>query len=385
MFSMKKIILAEIFLISLFNLFPVFVSPVSAQGKTEIDFFYSQTCPHCKEEKEFLKNLKEQYPEIEIKEYEVIYNAENQKILRDFFEKYKVPETEQGWVPVTFTSTKYFIGFNQQIGAEIESCLNQCLAREKTTAPQKIKIPLIGSVDISKMSLPVLTLVIGILDGFNPCAMWILVILISLLLSLKSRKKIALVGGTFIFAEGLLYFLFMTAWLNVFLAVKYGLLTRILIGVFGIVFGIWRFRDFLTWKPGVCKVIDHSESQVKLVDKMKKVLESTTVPATVLGVIALAFGVNLIEFVCSAGFPVIYTKILALQNITGIQYYLYLLGYNLLYMLDDFIVFSVAFFTFNRFNFSDKYNRYSTLVAGILIFILGILMIFKPQLLMFAQ
>ena len=111
---------------------------------------------------------------------------------------------------------------------------------------------------------------------------------------------------------------------------------------------------------------------------MKKVLESTTVPAMVLGVITLAFGVNLIEFVCSAGFPVIYTRILALQNITGIQYYLYLFGYNILYMLDDFMVFGVAFFTFNRFNFSDKYNRYSTLVAGILIFILGILMIFKP-------
>ncbi len=382
---MKKIILAEIFLISLFYpFFPVFVSSVSAQGKTEIDFFYSQTCPHCKEEKEFLKNLKEQYPEIEIKEYEVIYNAENQKILKDFFEKYKVPETEQGWVPVTFTPTKYFVGFNQQIGAEIESCLKQCLVGEKTVVSQKIKIPLIGNVDISRMSLPILTLVIGILDGFNPCAMWILVILISLLLSLKSRKKIALVGGTFIFAEGLLYFLFMTAWLNIFLAIEYGLLTRILIGVFGIVFGILRFRDFLTWKPGVCKVIDHSESQVKLVDKMKRVLESTTVPAMVLGVIALAFGVNLIEFVCSAGFPVIYTRILALQNITGIQYYLYLLGYDFLYMLDDFIVFGVAFFTFNRFNFSDKYNRYSTLVAGILIFILGILMIFKPQLLMFG-
>lgn len=385
MFNIKKIILAEIFLIFLFYpFFPVFVSPVSAQEKTEIDFFYSQTCPHCKEEKEFLKNLKEQYPAIEIKEYEVIYNAENQKILRDFFEKYKVPETEQGWVPVTFTPTKYFVGFNQQIGAEIESCLKQCLAGEKTVVPQKIKIPLLGNVDISRMSLPVLTLVIGTLDGFNPCAMWILVVLISLLISLKSRKKIALVGGTFIFAEGLLYFLFMTAWLNIFLAIEYGLLTRILIGVFGIVFGILRFRDFLTWKPGVCKVVDHSESQVKLVDKMKRVLESTTVPAMVLGVIALAFGVNLIEFVCSAGFPVIYTRILALQNITGIQYYLYLLGYNILYMLDDFIVFGVAFFTFNRFNFSDKYNRYSTLVAGILIFILGILMIFKPQLLMFG-
>ncbi len=256
---------------------------------------------------------------------------------------------------------------------------------EKVVTPQKIKVPFFGSVDISKISLPMLTLIIGILDGFNPCAMWILVILISLLIPLKSRKKIALVGGTFIFAEGLLYFLFMSAWLNIFLGIKFGFLTRILIGIFGIIFGIWRFKDFLTWKPGVCKVVDSSKSQEKIIERMKNVLKPAAVPATILGVILLAFGVNLVEFLCSAGFPVIYTRILALQNLGTIQYYLYLFFYNILYMLDDLIVFGLAFFAFNRFSFSDKYNKYSTLVAGLLIFILGILMIFKPELLTFAQ
>ena len=284
---------------------------------------------------------------------------------------------------MTFTPTKYFVGFNEQIGAEIESCIKECLRGEKS-APQKIKIPLYGSVDISKMSLPLLTVVLGTLDGFNPCAMWVLIILISLLLSLKSRKKIALVGGTFIFAEGFLYFLFMTAWLNIFLAMRYVTLTRILIGILGMIFGIWRIREFLTWRPGVCKVVDHSKSQEKIIDKMKNILKPSAVPATILGVISLAFGVNLIEFFCSAGFPVMYTRILTLQNISGIQYYLYLFFYNIFYMLDDLIVFGFAFFTLNRFGFSDKYNKYSTLVAGILIFILGILLIFKPGLLMFG-
>ena len=355
----------------------------SQTQKSQIYFFYSAICPHCAEEEEFLKELEKKYPEIEIKKYEVFYQTENQNILRDFYEKYKVPEKEQGFVPVTFTPTKYFVGFNEQIGAEIESCIKECLRGEKS-APQKIKIPLYGSVDISKMSLPLLTVVLGTLDGFNPCAMWVLIILISLLLSLKSRKKIALVGGTFIFAEGFLYFLFMTAWLNIFLAMRYVTLTRILIGIFGISFGIWRIREFLTWRPGVCKVVDHSKSQEKIMDKMKNILKPSTVPATILGVVSLAFGVNLIEFFCSAGFPVMYTRILTLQNVSGIQYYLYLLFYNILYMLDDILVFGFAFFTLGRFGFSDKYNRYSTLIAGILIFILGILLIFKPGLLMFA-
>jgi len=370
-------------LIFIFFLSIFFPKEILAAGKVEIYFFYSAICPHCAEEEKFLKELEKKYPEIEIKRYEVFYQTENQKILRDFYEKYKVSEKEQGFVPVTFTPTKYFVGFNEQIGAEIESCLKECLRGEKS-APQKIKIPIFGEIDLSKLSLPTLTFLLGILDGFNPCAMWVLIILISLLLSLRSRKKIALVGGIFIFAEGLLYFLFMTAWLNIFLVMKHVSLTRILIGIFGISFGIWRIRDFITWKPGVCKVVDHSKSQEKIMDRIQNLLKPTTVPATILGVIALAFGVNLIEFFCSAGFPVMYTRILALQNVSGIQYYLYLFFYNILYMLDDLLVFGFAFFTLSRFGFSDKYNKYSTLIAGLLIFILGILLIFKPELLMFG-
>lgn len=368
-----------------------FVGKVSfaKQNSVEINFFYSATCSHCAAEKEFLKTLEKKWvaggwrPEIEIKEYEVIHNAENQKILEDFYEKYQVPVGERGWVPVTFTPTRYFVGFNQQVSKDIENCLKECLGVEKEVS-QKIKIPILGEVDISKMSLPVLTVILGTLDGFNPCAMWILVILISLLLTLKSRKKIALVGGTFIFAEGLLYFLFMAAWLNAFLAMKYVFWVRLLIGVFGVGFGIWRIRDFITWKPGVCKVVDGSKSQEKLLEKIKNILKPSAVPATILGVVALAFGVNLVEFFCSAGFPIMYTQILTIQGLGTVQHYLYLAFYNFFYMLDDFVVFGFAFFTLNRFGFSDRYNRYSTLIAGILILILGILLIFKPGWLMFA-
>ncbi len=379
---MKKPFFIAFFLITLFFL-PAGLVQAQTQKEAEINFFYSETCPHCAKEKEFLKQLEEKYPTIEVKQYEVISSLENQKILQDFYKKYNVPENEQGWVPVTFTPTKYFIGFNDETGKEIDNCLKECFGGEKIDSDKR-KVPIFGTVDFSKMSLISITFLLGILDGFNPCAMWILVILISLLLSLRSRKKIALVGGTFILAEGLLYFLFMTAWLNAFLMMKYVSITRILIGVFGIAFGVLRIRDFIKWKPGVCKVVGNSKSQEKIVERMKRVLESKTVPAIILGVVVLAFGVNLIEFFCSAGFPVIYTRILALQDISQLQYYLYLVLYNFLYMLDDFLVFGLAFITLNRFSFSDKYNKYSTLVAGILILILGALLILKPDLLMFA-
>ena len=358
---------------------------VIEKSKAEINFFYSAICPHCKKEKEFLKDSETKYPEITVKEYEVFYNSENKKILNEFYEKYQVPDKDRGWVPVTFTEKKYFIGFNPQVAIELEHCVEECLGGN-VVATQKIKIPVIGEINISKISLPVLTILLGTLDGFNPCAMWVLVILVSLLLASKSRKKIALVGGIFIFAEGFLYFLIMAAWLNVFLALSYVSLLRILIGLFGIAFGIWRIYDSIFWKPGVCKITGHSKSrQQKILNKINRILKPLTIPATIFGVIALAFGVNLIEFFCSAGFPTMFTRILALQNLSQFQYYLYLIFYDIFYMLDDFAVFGVAFFTLSSFGFSEKYNRYSTLAAGVLILILGALLILKPELLMFAQ
>lgn len=381
MINSKKF-LGVVYIIFLFTLF--FSNSVFAQEKkTEVYFFYSAICPHCQAEEKFLDELQKKYPDLEIKRYEVVSNPDNQKIMQQFQEKYNVPENERIFVPETFTPTKYFVGYNDQTGREIENCLKECMGTG-AAASNKIKIPILGEFDISKTPLIFFTVVLGLMDGFNPCAMWVLVILISMLLAAKSRKKIALVGGTFIFAEGLLYFLFMAAWLNVFFAMGKVSLVRIIIGIFGIVFGIWRLRDFFTWKPGVCKVTEVTKSEEKILDKINRVLKPAALPVTLLGIVVLAFSVNLVEFFCSAGFPVIYTKILSSQGVGGIQYYLYLLLYNILYMLDDFIVFGVAFFTLGHFKFSDKYNRYSTLIAGILIIILGILLIFKPNLLMFG-
>jgi len=358
---------------------------VSAASTTtaaaQIDFFYSATCPHCAAEEVFLKDLQAKYPAIQVKFYEVTGSAENQALLKDFYQKYSVPANEQGFVPATFTPQKYFVGFNDQIGKDIESCLIACLSGGEA-ASVKFKVPLLGDIDAKNISLPLLTLVVGLLDGFNPCAMWVLVVLISMLLAAHSRKKIALVGGIFIFTEGLMYFIFMAAWLNALLMMSFVVWTRLLIGAFGIAFGIWRIRDFIAWRPGVCKVVDE-KSEGKILQRIKNILKPSALPATILGVVVLAVGVNLIEFFCSAGFPVIYTRILAAQGMSAFQYYLYLVFYNLFYMLDDLIVFGFAFFTLSHFQFSDKYNRYSTLVAGVLILILGALLIFKPGLLVF--
>ncbi|MBZ9572672.1 hypothetical protein KJA17_00540 [Patescibacteria group bacterium] len=378
---MKKLILTGLFFFLIFSVF----NPVSAQQKIEVNFFYSKTCPHCTEEKEFLEELKTEYPEIEINQYEVIQYPENQELLKKFYGEYEVPERDKGWVPITFTPEKYFIGFNEQVARNIESCLRECLLEEDEETSHIIKIPVFGEIDLSKLSLPALTITLGVLDGLNPCAMWVLLFLIALLLNTRSRKRMWLIGGTFILASGVIYFLILSAWLNLFLAIGYVNLTRILIGGFALGVGAWQIRNFLTYHPGVCKVLGiKSKLHQKMKSRAEKIVASPFTWGMIVGLIGLALAVNLVEFFCSAGLPAIYTRILALNPLTSLSHYSYLILYSLVFMLDDLIIFSLAVITLSRIGFTEKYNYWATLIGGLLIFILGILLIFKPEILMFA-
>ncbi len=363
------------------------VAPSDKDFSVGVYFFYSAICPHCAKERKFLDDLRKKYPVLEIKEYEVISSAENRQILEDFYEKYQVPKNEMGLIPVTFTSTKYFIGFNEQTGKEIESCIRECLVGESPIS-KKIKIPILGEIDISKMSLPVLTIVIGALDGLNPCAMWVLLFLITLLINTRSRKRMWLIGGTFILASGIVYYLILSAWLNLFLAISYVNLTRILIGVFALGVGGWQIKNFITYHPGVCKVLGISakmEKKLEMKERAEKIVTSPLTLGMLGGLIILALGVNLIEFFCSAGLPAIYTRILTLSQISTLSHYLYLLLYTFVFMLDDLIILFLAIITLSRIGFTEKYNYWATLIGGLLIFLLGLLLIFKPEFLMFAQ
>lgn len=377
-----------IFLIFSFGLLFSFGS-VFAQSTeaVTIDFFYSETCPHCKAEKEFLAGLKEKYPGIQINEYEAINSRTNQELLAEFYKRYNVPPGERGRVPVTFTSEKYFIGFNDQTGKQLEGCIMECLGQGGQVS-QKFKF-LFWEIDISKMSLPVLAITLGALDGFNPCAMWVLLFLIALLINTKSRKRIWLVGGTFILASGVIYFLILAAWLNLFFAISYVNITRIIIGAFALIFGAWQIRNFFTQKPGVCKVTGGGSSwQNRLETMLKNRTEKLAVAPLSLGIVAsmiiLAFGINLIEFFCSAGLPAVFTKVLSMSELGSFSYYAYLVLYTSVFMLDDLIIFILAAITLRRVNLTEKYSHWATLVGGLLIFILGILLAFKPEILMFS-
>ena len=191
------------------------------------------------------------------------------------------------------------------------------------------------------------------------------------------------VGGIFIGVSGIVYFLFMAAWLNVFLLLGVLAVLRIIVGVFAIGAGLVNMKDFFYWQKWISLTIPASwQSEIK--ERMKRVVKQTALPATIGGVVLLAFTINLVELMCTVGFPAIYIRVLTLHNLSTLTYYLYLAFYTLLYMFDDLILFTIAVFTLTATPMTRKKVQWMKLIGGVLMITLGILLIFRPELLMFG-
>src|SRR3990167_866702 len=241
----------------------------------------------------------------------------------------------------------------------------------------------VGKTDLRDLSLPALSLVLGGLDGFNPCAMWVLITLLTLLINTRSWTKIIVIGGTFLLVSGIMYYIFIAAWLNVFLLIGFNHWVQKVIGIVAIAGGSFYLYEALGKDPNACKITDY-QRRAKTIDRMKSVVQAASWPGMILGVAILAVSVNLIELVCTAGLPAIFTQILAFNPITHTERYMYLGLYILTYMLDDLIIFGIAVMTLHATGFTTKYRRFTMIFGGVLMFVLGILLIFWPEALTFA-
>lgn len=245
---------------------------------------------------------------------------------------------------------------------------------------KSIVLPVLGEINVLDYSLPFLSVVLGLVDGFNPCAMWVLVYLISLVIGLKDRRKIWLLVGSFVLASGILYFLFMTAWLNVFLLIGYVRPLTIIIGLFALGMGIIHIYEYIKSKGNLVCEVGSFETKKKTESWAYKVVHSPLTLATIGSIIVLAFVVNTIEFACSSAIPAIFTQVLAISSLSTFQYYMYILLYDIFFMLDDLIIFGLAVFAVNT-TIGDKYVKQCKIISGILLIILGIVLAFFPGIL----
>lgn len=344
----------------------------------EVHFFYVTGCSHCDDQRPFNERLAGSYPSIQILEHDVA-TPQGRALLDQMLEERGI-EYEPGF-PITIFGNQVFGDWESEetTGKAIEEALQECLAGEcpPPTGEEPrdtIVLPLIGEIVLADYSLPALAVVLGLVDGFNPCAMWVLVYLISLVATLRDRKRIWLIVGSFVLASGVLYFLFMTVWLNLFLFIGYVKVVTIVIGLVALGGGILQIRGFIETKGAVVCEVTGEESRKKTMTKVQEIVSSPLTWGILVGIIALAFTVNAVEFVCSAAIPAVFTQVLSLASLTTFQYYGYILLYVLFFMLDDLVIFGTAAFALTS-RLGDRYAKYTRPVGATILIILGLLLL----------
>lgn len=241
-----------------------------------------------------------------------------------------------------------------------------------------IEVPLFGRLDRRLMGMPLFTFAIGLVDGFNPCAMWVLLFLLSILVNLKDRRKILAVAGTFVVISGLAYFVFMAAWMNVLMLVGFLRWVQVLLATLAIVVGSIHIKDFFAFHKGVSLSIPES-AKPGIYARVRKIVMAENVWGAIAGASVLAVLVNLIELLCTAGLPAMYTQILTLQGYPAWKNYAYLALYIVAYMLDDALMVGIVVFTLNKRKLQETQGRWLKLVSGLVVLALGFVLLLRPQ------
>ena len=364
-----------------------------------LHFFWAPNCPHCAEAKPLLEALQKRYPRLQVKEYEIWRQRENFELLLALAERHGGGVVS---TPAMVLGDRLWFGYNAVIAGEIEETAARCLAAGcpdllaaagipaaasgsplPETATEKaapVAVPFFGNIDPERLSLPALTLVLGLLDSFNPCAFFVLLFLLSLLVHLRSRRIMLLVGGTFVFFSGLIYFLFMAAWLNLFLLAGRIQQVTTMAGVVALLVATLNIKDFFLFHQGPTLSIPES-AKPRLFKRMRHLLTEGRLPSVLLGTVVLAVAANSYELLCTAGFPMVYTRALTLHNLERWQYYAWLLLYNAVYVVPLLAIVLAFTLTLGSKKLSEWQGRLLKLLSGVMMLLLGVVLLVNPALL----
>jgi glutaredoxin len=378
--------------------------PVRAeQNVVNVYIFEGEGCPYCAKALAYLHSLAEEDPRIVIHDFEVYQNLENREFFIAFAAKHGY---EPQYVPNTFIGDRYWIGFSDTIQAEMDQNIQDCLARPcvdygkdilpdtsfpdvetppdgETSDPVNEKqfsltLPLIGTINLADRSLFLSTLLIAFVDGFNPCSIWVLSMLLAITLNARSRKKVLIIGFVFIFVTAFIYALFIGGLFTVFTFIGYVGWIQLIIALVAFVFAIVNIKDYFWYQEGISFTISDKKKPgiYKGIRRIMNAEESLW--GLVTATVVLAAGVSLVEFSCTAGFPMIWTNLLAVQEVTGFAFVGLLLVYMLVYQLDELGIFLVSVFTLRKTKMEEKYGRILKLLGGMLMLSLAVVMLVDP-------
>jgi thiol-disulfide isomerase/thioredoxin len=414
------LLLIAVLLSGLFN-----SGKASAQSETTVHpvtiyLFWGDGCPHCAKAKPYLETLPAKYPGVSVETYEVYYDPYNNAV---FQQALQLLALDTSAVPTIIIGPYYMQGYSEEANDPIEETLQRCLddgcpdmvhdlvvsgeANPSNVIPSTIisqtdlptedaeagvddcgeiggsgsnfiELPFLGYVDLSSLSLGVSTALIAVVDGFNPCSLWALSMLLAITIHTGSRKKVFIIGMVFITVTALIYALFIAGLFSVLKLT--GLITwmRVVVFIIAGILGVINIKDYFWFKEGVSLTIDDSKRK-GILQRMRKLLDGSQSLASLIGAtILLAAGVSLVEFSCTAGLPVLWTNLLNAQGVATATFVLLLLLYLLIYQADELIIFFVAVSTLKASRLEEKHGRILKLAGGILMLTLAVVMLINP-------
>jgi glutaredoxin len=375
--------------------------PASApeQAASDLEVFVRQGCPHCEKAKTYLTKLKQRYPQLKVTVRDIGEDPQALLRLKTLAARF---DMRQLGVPAFYVRGELVFGFQSEetTGKHLEELLGRpppdtepvaegtCPVEPEVPCPpastqeaiggQRIHVHFFGDRTLPELGLPLFTIFLGLLDGFNPCAMWVLLFLLALLANLRDRRKMFLLAGTFVLVSGVVYFAFMAAWLNVFLFIGYVRIIQVMMGGLAVGIGLVNVKEFWAFGQGLSLAIPES-AKPGLYARVRKILAAEHMSQAMLGILALAILVNMIEFVCTAGFPALFTQVLSQQDLTTLEYYGYLGLYNLAYIADDAVMVTIAVVTLSHHKLQEREGRWLKLISGLVMLGLGVLLLFAPE------
>jgi glutaredoxin len=347
----------------------------------DIEVFVRQGCPHCEAAKTFLDDLQHERPALRIVRYDIAEDSSARQRLTMLAAERSLSNIG---VPTFLIGAELIVGFlsADTTGAEILARLNRNAQASAPPPPiDSIQTAWFGELQVRNLGLPLFTIAIGLLDGFNPCAMWVLLFLLSVLVNLQDRRKMALIAGTFVAVSGLVYFAFMAAWLNMFLLIGFSRTVQIGLGCIALLMGAVNVKDFFALHRGMSLSIPES-AKPGLYARIRRILQADNLAGALTGIVILAGLVNLVELLCTAGFPALYTQILTLHQMPSWKYYGYLGLYNLAYIFDDGLMVAIAVITLSRRKLQERAGRWLKLTSGLVMAGLGAVLLLQPKWLM---
>jgi glutaredoxin len=379
---------------------PPSAAQAAAGRSTVIYFFWGDGCPHCAKAKPFLEQLTRDHPQVEVRAYEVWYDQANQ-------EKFKAMAAAYGFepqaVPTTFLGERHWVGYTDEMGEEIKLEALRCLeagckdagagviapaaeaqpdpaASQAVSATDSLTLPLIGMVNLQHQSLAISTALIAFVDGFNPCSLWVLTMLLAITLHTGSRRKVLIIGLVFLSVTAAVYALFIAGLFTVFTFASFTGWIRVVVAVVALFFAAVNIKDYFWYKEGISLTIADSQKP-GLFQRMRGLVDaSQSFGGLLSATVVLAAGVSLVEFSCTAGFPMLWTNLLSSQQVGAATFIALLAVYLIIYQLDELGVFFVSVYTLRAARLEEKHGRILKLAGGMLMLALAVVMLVNPSL-----